>query len=84
MSSMGEMHCGKHRRHGSEQLNHSRHRSQEMMDCNDSCRTTGLILFLVLGPQATVAYFFLLLNIARLCQEMESFENSKTGLNSTI
>lgn len=53
MSSMEEMHCGKHRRHSFEQLIHSRHRSQEMVDCNDSCRTTGLILLLVLGPEAT-------------------------------
>lgn len=55
MSSMGEMHYEKHKSHSFEHLIHARHKSQETVDSNDSCRTTGLILFLVLDPLATVA-----------------------------
>lgn len=55
VSSMGEMRNGKCRSHGFEHLIHARHKSQEMVDSNDSCRTTGSILFLVLDAGATVA-----------------------------
>lgn len=52
---MEEMHHGECRSHSFEHLIQARHKSQEMVDSKDSCRTTGPVLFLVLGAGATVA-----------------------------
>lgn len=51
---MGETH-GKRGSHSFEHCIHARHESQEMVESNDSCRTTGSVLFLVLDAEATVA-----------------------------
>lgn len=85
MSSMGEMHYGKCRSRSFEHLTHARHKKSG--DYHDSCRTTRLILLLVLDPggHRCIEHSKNFIEpLSNLVGKRRRLENSKTGLNSTV